>query len=161
MSQLNGSVQLTETVQLISLKAGRLRTVNKCITVGWGDIGDNNTLALTLQEVNVTILSDQTCRSRWGMVPIFSSMVCGVGEGVFQGFCSVRIHIVKHETLNERTPLLPKRCDLLLRGIQADRWCVMAPQQAWSPSLAGDVETLGLLMSTHARHPSRRGSQLC
>ncbi|XP_040926092.1 serine protease 57-like [Betta splendens] len=86
--KLNGSAQLTETVQLVSLKAGRVRPVNSCITVGWGDIGDNNTLPLTLQEVNVTILSQQTCRSRWGMVPITGSMVCGVGAGVFQGFCS-------------------------------------------------------------------------
>ncbi|XP_026161400.1 serine protease 57-like isoform X2 [Mastacembelus armatus] len=86
--KLSGRAQLTEAVQLISLKAGRLRTGSQCLTAGWGDIGDNQTLPSTLQEVNVTILSQQTCRRRWGMVPITGSMVCGVGARVFQGFCS-------------------------------------------------------------------------
>nr|XP_020465689.1 serine protease 57 isoform X1 [Monopterus albus] len=88
--KLNGRAQLTEAVQLISLNAGRLGRANKCLTAGWGDIGDNNTLPSTLQEVNVTILSQQRCRKRWGMVPITSSMVCGIGVRVLQGFCSVR-----------------------------------------------------------------------
>lgn len=83
--KLNGSAELTEAVQLIAPKRGRLR---KCITAGWGDIGDNRTLATNLQEVNVTILSRRTCQIRWGAVPITRSMVCGTGSRSFQGFCS-------------------------------------------------------------------------
>uniref|UniRef100_A0A4W6C5T4 trypsin n=1 Tax=Lates calcarifer TaxID=8187 RepID=A0A4W6C5T4_LATCA len=55
--KLNSKVQLTEAVQLIALKTGRINVATQCLTVGWGDIGDNNTLARTLQEVNVTTLS--------------------------------------------------------------------------------------------------------
>lgn len=88
--QLNSRAQLTEAVQLIGLKTARLRAASQCITAGWGDIGDNNTLPTTLQEVNVTTLSDRACRRRWGRgrVPISRSMVCGVGGRLFQGFCS-------------------------------------------------------------------------
>nr|CCQ71729.1 serine protease 1 [Channa striata] len=86
--KLNGSAQLTEAVQLASLSTGRLKAVSECITVGWGDIGDNKTLASVLQEVNVTTLSQQTCRRRWGRVPISNTMVCGVGKKELQGFCS-------------------------------------------------------------------------
>ncbi|XP_071343592.1 serine protease 57-like [Trachinotus anak] len=86
--KLNRRALLTEAVQLISLKDGRVRARSQCVTTGWGDIGDNNTLPNTLQEVNVTTLSDQTCRRRWGRVPITRSMVCGVGRRAFQGFCS-------------------------------------------------------------------------
>ncbi|XP_026201492.1 granzyme-like protein 1 [Anabas testudineus] len=59
--KLNRRAELNEAVQLISMKAGRLRTRSLCITVGWGDIGDNNTLPSTLQEVNVTTLPQETC----------------------------------------------------------------------------------------------------
>ncbi|KAG8003591.1 Mast cell protease 1A [Nibea albiflora] len=86
--KLNRSAQLTDAVQLIPLKRGRVSTSSKCITAGWGDIGDNRTLAARLQEVNVTTLSQRTCRSRWGSVPITRTMLCGVGGAVFQGFCS-------------------------------------------------------------------------
>ncbi|XP_029939170.1 serine protease 57-like [Salarias fasciatus] len=88
--KLNRSAQLTAAVQLITLKTARLSRVSQCITAGWGDIGDNNTLPTTLQEVNVTTLSDGACRRRWGRgrVPITRSMVCGVGGRRFQGFCS-------------------------------------------------------------------------
>lgn len=86
--KLNGSAQLTEAVQLISLKTGRMNTGSRCIIAGWGDIGDNNTLPNRLQEVNVTTLPQQTCRRRWGGVPITRTMICGTGGGVFQGFCS-------------------------------------------------------------------------
>ncbi|XP_029285965.1 serine protease 57-like [Cottoperca gobio] len=86
--KLNGSAQLTEAVQLISLKVDRLNRSSQCITAGWGDIGDNGTLPNRLQEVNVTTLSQRGCRRRWNPIPIATSMVCGVGGGVFQGFCS-------------------------------------------------------------------------
>lgn len=86
--QLNGSAQLTEAVQVIPLKTGRLRTSSQCITAGWGDVGDNGTLPIRLQEVNVTTLPQRTCRRRWRSVPIPRTMVCGVGARVFQGFCS-------------------------------------------------------------------------
>nr|XP_020487722.1 serine protease 53-like [Labrus bergylta] len=83
--KLGGSAALTEAVQLIPPKIGRPR---ECITAGWGDIGDNNTIATRLQEVNVTLLSQRICQRRWGAVPITSSMLCGTGARVFQGFCS-------------------------------------------------------------------------
>lgn len=86
--KLNQTANLTAAVQLISLHRGRLTANSNCITAGWGDIGDNNTLPNRLQEVNVTILSRGTCRDRWGAVPITRSMVCGTGADVFQGFCS-------------------------------------------------------------------------
>ncbi|KAM9357495.1 serine protease 57-like [Symphorus nematophorus] len=86
--KLNQRAQLTKAVQLISLKRGRLRPSSRCITAGWGDVGDNKTLATRLQEVNVTTLSDQTCRRRWQGVPITRTMICGVGDRAFQGFCS-------------------------------------------------------------------------
>ncbi|XP_073333062.1 mast cell protease 1A-like [Pagrus major] len=86
--KLNRSAQLTEAVQLIPLKRGRLSTSSKCITAGWGDVGDNKTFAARLQEVNVTSLAQRTCRRRWRNVPINRSMVCGVGDSIFQGFCS-------------------------------------------------------------------------
>ncbi|XP_053177983.1 mast cell protease 1A-like [Scomber japonicus] len=86
--KLNRKANLTAAVQLIPLMRGRLTRTSPCITAGWGDIGDNNTLPSTLQEVNVTIISRRSCRTRWGMVPITGSMICGTGSGVFQGFCS-------------------------------------------------------------------------
>lgn len=86
--KLSGRAQLTNAVQLISLRTGRLRRGSKCITSGWGDVGDNNTLPARLQEVNVTSLSQRTCIRRWRGVPITRSMVCGVGERAIQGFCS-------------------------------------------------------------------------
>ncbi|XP_072244813.1 mast cell protease 3-like [Leuresthes tenuis] len=86
--KLSGRARLTEAVQVISLKPDRLRTSTKCIIAGWGDIGDNQTLANRLQEVNVTILSRTTCQGRWRDVPIISSMVCGEGARSLQGFCS-------------------------------------------------------------------------
>ncbi|XP_041791585.1 serine protease 57-like [Chelmon rostratus] len=86
--KLNGRANLTEAVQLIPLKRGRLSRSSRCITAGWGDVGDNNTLPARLQEVNVTSISQRTCRRRWRNVPITRTMVCGVGGGNFQGFCS-------------------------------------------------------------------------
>ncbi|XP_074524020.1 uncharacterized protein LOC141788831 [Halichoeres trimaculatus] len=83
--KLSGNASLTDAVQLIPPKRGRL---GECTTAGWGDIGDNNTLATRLQEVNVTLLTLRTCRRRWGNVPITRSMVCGTGDHVQQGFCS-------------------------------------------------------------------------
>lgn len=83
--KLGGNFSLTDAVQLIAPKRGRLR---QCTTAGWGDIGDNNTLATRLQEVNVTLLNLRTCRIRWRDVPIARSMVCGTGDRVLQGFCS-------------------------------------------------------------------------
>lgn len=87
--KLNGTANITAEVQLIPLPRTRLRAGRNCITAGWGDIGDNNTLANRLQEVNVTILSQRRCRERWGAVPITRTMVCGTGADNFQGFCSV------------------------------------------------------------------------
>lgn len=81
---------MTDAVQLIPLKTARLPTSSECLTAGWGDVGDNNTIAARLQEVNVTTLSQRTCRRRWRKVPIARTMVCGVGGRNFQGFCSVR-----------------------------------------------------------------------
>ncbi|XP_075895610.1 serine protease 57-like isoform X2 [Nelusetta ayraudi] len=88
--KLNGSAQLNNAVQLIPLNMDRLRARSRCITVGWGDIGDNRTVADRLQEVNVTTLSQRVCRRRWaqGRVPIARTMVCGVGGAAVQGFCS-------------------------------------------------------------------------
>ncbi|XP_061744054.1 serine protease 57-like [Nerophis ophidion] len=88
--KLNASAQLTEQVQLIALKRGRMGSTDRgsCITAGWGDIGDNRTLPDTLQEVNVTLLSQRTCRRRWRGVPIARTMVCGTGSRDIQGFCS-------------------------------------------------------------------------
>ncbi|XP_034561823.1 serine protease 53-like [Notolabrus celidotus] len=83
--KLSGNASLTNAVQLIAPKRGRL---GQCDTAGWGDIGDNNTLASRLQEVNVTLLSLRRCQRRWGAVPIVRSMVCGIGAQVLQGFCS-------------------------------------------------------------------------
>uniref|UniRef100_A0A8C6T0Q4 Peptidase S1 domain-containing protein n=1 Tax=Neogobius melanostomus TaxID=47308 RepID=A0A8C6T0Q4_9GOBI len=86
--KLSSKANLTAAVQLISLQRVRLQAGRNCITAGWGDIGDNNTLANRLQEVNVTILSQRSCRGRWGAVPITRSMVCGTGADNLQGFCS-------------------------------------------------------------------------
>ncbi|XP_068599465.1 mast cell protease 1A-like [Brachionichthys hirsutus] len=86
--KLNGSAQLNEAVQLINLTAARMGRSRNCITAGWGDIGDNRTVATRLQEVNVTTLGQRSCRRRWGSVPIARSMICGTGERDIQGFCS-------------------------------------------------------------------------
>ncbi|KAM7410183.1 hypothetical protein PAMA_001568 [Pampus argenteus] len=86
--KLNRRAQLTNEVQLIPLKRGIVGRSNQCITTGWGDIGDNNTLPNRLQEVNVTIISSRTCRRRWGQVPITRGMICGIGARALQGFCS-------------------------------------------------------------------------
>ncbi|KAM9763058.1 mast cell protease 1A-like [Menidia menidia] len=88
--KLSARAQLNDAVQVIPLKPGRVRTPSNCLIPGWGDIGDNNTLANRLQEVNVTILSRRACQRRWSGVPILGSMICGVGVGdrVPQGFCS-------------------------------------------------------------------------
>lgn len=92
LQQLNGSAQLNNAVQLIPLNMNRLGASRRCITAGWGDIGDNSTVANTLQEVNVTTLAQRVCRGRWarGRVPIARTMVCGVGSAAVQGFCSVK-----------------------------------------------------------------------
>ncbi|KAM4738730.1 mast cell protease 3-like [Anableps anableps] len=86
--KLSSRANLTKEVQLISLKSGPLQMGSNCITAGWGEIGDNRTLANRLQEVNVTILSPRTCRRRWREVPIAKSMVCTMGSRNQQGFCS-------------------------------------------------------------------------
>uniref|UniRef100_A0A8C6TQP0 Peptidase S1 domain-containing protein n=1 Tax=Neogobius melanostomus TaxID=47308 RepID=A0A8C6TQP0_9GOBI len=86
--KLSSKANLTAAVQLISLQSVRLQAGRNCITAGWGDIGDNKTLANRLQEVNVTILSQRSCRGRYGAVPITRSMVCGTGADNLQGFCS-------------------------------------------------------------------------
>ncbi|KAM6921988.1 mast cell protease 1A-like [Xenentodon cancila] len=86
--KLSGKAQLTEAVQVISLKSDRVEKQSQCLTAGWGDIGDNKTIANRLQEVNVTILSQRMCQRRWGGVPIANSMVCGVGAKRPQGFCA-------------------------------------------------------------------------
>ncbi|KAM4575344.1 mast cell protease 3-like [Fundulus diaphanus] len=86
--KLSSRAKLTKEVQLISLKSGRLRNGSSCITAGWGDIGDNKTLANRLQEVNVTILPLRTCQKEWENVPIAKSMVCATGARKLQGFCS-------------------------------------------------------------------------
>ncbi|CAL9696357.1 unnamed protein product [Knipowitschia caucasica] len=86
--RLNAKANLSTAVRLIPLQKGRLRAGAECITAGWGDVGDNKTLANRLQEVNVTILSQRRCRGKWGAVPITRSMVCGTGADNFQGFCS-------------------------------------------------------------------------
>uniref|UniRef100_A0A3Q0S5E0 Peptidase S1 domain-containing protein n=1 Tax=Amphilophus citrinellus TaxID=61819 RepID=A0A3Q0S5E0_AMPCI len=86
--KLNRRAQLSEAVQVISLKPGKLKSVSQCITAGWGDIGDNNTLPNRLQEVNVTTLPQRTCEKRWEPLSVASSMVCGVGDHRLQGFCT-------------------------------------------------------------------------
>ncbi|XP_061593014.1 mast cell protease 3-like [Cololabis saira] len=86
--KLSGEAQLTKAVQVIPLKSNRTKSGSQCITAGWGDIGDNRTLANRLQEVNVTILTQRMCRRRWGSATISRSMVCGVGAKRLQGFCS-------------------------------------------------------------------------
>lgn len=88
--QLDGRARLTPEVQVIPLKSRTVGPASRCITAGWGDIGDNRTIANRLQEVDVTILAQRTCRQRWGNVRVLRSMVCGVGARSFQGFCSVR-----------------------------------------------------------------------
>ncbi|XP_062252369.1 serine protease 57-like [Platichthys flesus] len=85
--KLNGRAQLTAAVQLISLKTSRAETGSRCLATGWGDIADDGSKPIRLQEVNVTTLSLQTCRRRWGAVPITTSMVCSVGVRGFQGPC--------------------------------------------------------------------------
>lgn len=89
-SQLSSRASLTQAVQLIGLKSGRMRAGGQCLTAGWGDVGDNGTSPERLQEVNVTVLPQRTCSRRWRGVPITRTMVCGVGAGGIQGFCSVR-----------------------------------------------------------------------
>nr|XP_040039381.1 serine protease 57-like isoform X1 [Gasterosteus aculeatus aculeatus] len=86
--KLSSRASLTQAVQLIGLKSGRMRADGQCLTAGWGDVGDNGTLPERLQEVNVTILPQRTCSRRWRGVPITRTMVCGVGAGSIQGFCS-------------------------------------------------------------------------
>ncbi|XP_056271036.1 serine protease 57-like [Pseudoliparis swirei] len=86
--RLNRRAQLTAAVRLISPKRGRLNASSRCITAGWGDVGDNGTLPNRLQEVNVTLLRRRMCRRRWAGVPITRTMVCGTGARMFQGFCS-------------------------------------------------------------------------
>uniref|UniRef100_A0A3B3DVY6 trypsin n=2 Tax=Oryzias melastigma TaxID=30732 RepID=A0A3B3DVY6_ORYME len=86
--KLDGRARLTPEVQVLPLNSGEVGPANRCITAGWGDIGDNRTIANRLQEVNVTILPQRTCQRRWGNVAVVSSMVCGVGARRFQGFCS-------------------------------------------------------------------------
>ncbi|KAM8875365.1 serine protease 57-like [Spinachia spinachia] len=86
--KLDSRANLTAAVQLIGLKDGRMKAPGRCLTAGWGDIGDDGTVPKRLQEVNVTILSQRTCRRRWRGVPITRTMVCGIGAGGIQGFCS-------------------------------------------------------------------------
>lgn len=161
---------MTDAVQLIPLKTARLPTFSKCLTAGWGDVGDNNTLAARLQEVNVTTLPDRTCRRRWRKVPITRTMVCGVGGSDFQGFCSVRsiryrvgLKAADGNTVDTGTPqgvLLVLHLSSF-REILVDRWYVMEPWRVWSPSLAGDVETAGPLMFTCGCHHSVTGLRAC
>ncbi|XP_037530723.1 serine protease 57-like [Nematolebias whitei] len=86
--KLSGRAQLTKEVQLIPLQTEQLTTGSACITAGWGDIGDNETLANRLQEVNVTVLSNKSCKRIWKEASITETMVCAMGARSFQGFCS-------------------------------------------------------------------------
>lgn len=86
--KLSDRAQLNDVVQVIPLNRNRLGRTSRCLTAGWGDVGDNSTLPAKLQEVNVTTLSQRVCRRRWRSVPIPRTMLCGVGGSAFQGFCS-------------------------------------------------------------------------
>ncbi|XP_060934655.1 serine protease 57-like [Limanda limanda] len=85
--KLNGSAQLTAAVQLISLKTDRVTTGSRCLVAGWGRLADNGIKPDMLQEVNVTTLSQETCRRKWGWASIAASKVCSEGERGFQGPC--------------------------------------------------------------------------
>lgn len=124
LSQLSGRATMTNAVQLIPLKPARLPTSSKCLTAGWGDVGDNNTLPARLQEVNVTTLSQQSCRRRWRLVPIARTMVCGVGEADFQGFCSVRSSgLTIHQVWREFKGCACKYCSYRLHALTDCKVC--------------------------------------
>ncbi|XP_054459448.1 serine protease 57-like [Anoplopoma fimbria] len=86
--KLDRRAQLTEAVQLIPLKPETINAASQCIVAGWGSLRDNGPASIRLQEVNVTILPQPTCRRRWSGVRITSAMVCGVGARAFQGACT-------------------------------------------------------------------------
>lgn len=112
---------MTNAVQLIPLQTDRLTTSSECLTAGWGDVGDNMTLPARLQEVNVTTLSQQSCRRRWQRVPIVRTMVCGVGRTDFQGFCSVRSSgLTIHQVWSKFKGCACKYCSYRLHGLIYD-----------------------------------------
>ncbi|KAI1891704.1 hypothetical protein AGOR_G00146510 [Albula goreensis] len=87
--KLNGTANLTRSVQLILLMNGKPSPGKVCSTAGWGDVGDNNTFPDTLQEVNTTIIEKKKCAKQWeGAVVITKHMVCATGQTASQGFCS-------------------------------------------------------------------------
>uniref|UniRef100_A0A8C6T0G5 Peptidase S1 domain-containing protein n=1 Tax=Neogobius melanostomus TaxID=47308 RepID=A0A8C6T0G5_9GOBI len=102
--KLSSKANLTAAVQLISLQRVRLQAGRNCITAGWGDIGDNNTLANRLQEVNVTILSQRSCRGRWGAVPITRSMGDSGGPLVCDGAAAGVVSFSGRRCGDPRTP---------------------------------------------------------
>ncbi|XP_046907114.1 serine protease 57-like [Hypomesus transpacificus] len=85
--KLASRARLTREVRLIPLMKNPPSPGSQCSTAGWGDVGDNRTLADRLQEVDVRILSPSECARRWNL-PITDKMLCGTGQQAFQGFCS-------------------------------------------------------------------------
>ncbi|TNN64117.1 Mast cell protease 3 [Liparis tanakae] len=83
--RLDRPAQLTAAVRLIPPKRRRMNAASRCITAGWGDVGDNGTLPIRLQEVNVTLLSRRACRRRWTGVPITRTMGDSGGPLVCDG----------------------------------------------------------------------------
>ncbi|XP_028258900.1 mast cell protease 3-like isoform X1 [Parambassis ranga] len=84
--KLDRSAQLTPAVQTIPIGPGTPITGRQCLTAGWGYIDNNRKSPDKLQEIDVFIINQRTCQTRWPFLA--QSMICAMPTGAFRGFCN-------------------------------------------------------------------------
>ncbi|XP_063313447.1 serine protease 57-like isoform X1 [Pelobates fuscus] len=85
--KLNRSVVMTSAVIPIRLPCRHSRVVpsSSCSVAGWGYVSDLHVSPGVLMEVNVTVISRNTCKKAYGYIA--PSMLCTATPGKIKGFC--------------------------------------------------------------------------
>uniref|UniRef100_A0A4W6C6Q4 Peptidase S1 domain-containing protein n=1 Tax=Lates calcarifer TaxID=8187 RepID=A0A4W6C6Q4_LATCA len=79
--QLGNRMQLAK----IPRSAANVKDNQKCRVAGWGFTRTGNGAPNDLRMVDVSIINQQVCRSRWGRLP--ANIICAGGYGTNKGFC--------------------------------------------------------------------------
>ncbi|XP_006807457.2 granzyme A-like [Neolamprologus brichardi] len=85
--KLSTPVRPSKTIQFIRLPR-REMTLNeneKCRVAGWGKINTRGNVVDDLRVVDVSVISPQVCRERWGGLP--PNIICAGGYNTTKGFC--------------------------------------------------------------------------
>ncbi|XP_050933111.1 duodenase-1 isoform X1 [Lates calcarifer] len=85
--KLSKEVQLGNRMQLAKIprSAANVKDNQKCRVAGWGFTRTGNGAPNDLRMVDVSIINQQVCRSRWGRLP--ANIICAGGYGTNKGFC--------------------------------------------------------------------------